>query len=115
MKKLKEFQPVSPEDFVVYENGTAYSYFIDRGLACENAQEVEEFPKLYTAEQMQEYAKVERDYIFVIDGEIGRMSYAKNRFTGVVAVDVYGDQYKVLNHVTKGKRWVLQFEEEQEE
>ena len=113
--RLKDIQPVRPEDFVVYENGTAYSYFIDRGLACENAQEVVEFPKLYTAEQMQEYAKVERDYIFVIDGEIGRMSYAKNRFTGVVVVDVYGDQYKVLNHVTKGKKWVLQFEEEQEE
>ena len=111
MKKLKEFQPVSPEDFVVYEDGTAYSYFIDRGLACENAQEVEDFPKLYTAEQMQEYAKVERDYILVIDGGIGTRNYAKNRFTGVVAVDVYGDQYKVLNHVTKGKKWVLQHEE----
>lgn len=113
--RLKDIQPVSPEDFVVYENGTAYSYFIDRGLARENAQEVEEFPKLYTAEQMQEYAKVECDYILVVDGEIGTRSYAKNRFTGVVAVDVYGDQYKVLNHVTKGKKWVLQFEEEQEE
>lgn len=112
---LKEFQPVSPEDFVVYENGTAYSYFIDRGLARENAREVEEFPKFYTAEQMQEYAKVERDYILVIDGGIGTRSYAKNRFTGVVAVDVYGDQYKVLNHVTHGKKCVLQFEEEQEE
>ena len=109
--RLKDIQPVSPEDFVVYENGRAYSYFIDRGLARENAQEVEEFPKLYTAEQMQEYAKVERDYIFVIDGGIGRMSYAKNCFTGVVTVDVYGDQYKVLNHVTKGKKWVLQHEE----
>ena len=109
--RLKDIQPVSPEDFVVYENGRAYSYFIDRGLARENAQEVEEFPKLYTVEQMQEYAKVERDYIFVIDGGIGRMSYAKNCFTGVVTVDVYGDQYKVLNHVTKGKKWVLQHEE----
>lgn len=113
--RLKDIQPVRSEDFVVYENGTAYSYFIDRGLACENAQEVVEFPKLYTAEQMQEYAKVERDYILVVDGEIGTRSYAKNRFTGVVAVDVYGNQYKVLNHVTKGKKWVLQFEEEQEE
>ena len=90
-EEVKEFQPVSPEDFVVYENGTAYSYFIDRGLSCENAQEVEEFPKLYTAEQMQEYAKVERDYIIVIDGGIGTRSYTKKRFTGVVAVDIYGD------------------------
>ena len=78
-------------------------------------KKLKEFPKLYTAEQMQEYAKVERDYIIVIDGGIGTRSYAKNRYTGVVAVDIYGDQYKVLNHVTKGKKWVLQFEEEQEE
>lgn len=63
---------------------------------------------VYTAEQMQEYGKVERDYILVIDGGFGTKIYAKNRFTGVAAVDIYGDQYKVLNHVSRGKKWVLQ-------
>ncbi|MEY8443729.1 hypothetical protein AALM99_07760 [Lactococcus muris] len=106
--RLKDIQPVSPEDFVVFENGTAYSYFIDRGIARRNAQEVEDFPKFYTAEQMEAYARIERDYIFVIDGEISTKSYAKKRFTGIVAVDVYGDTYRVVNHVNKGKKWVLQ-------
>ena len=54
--KLSEIEAVSPEDFVVFEDETAYSYTIDRGCK-ENAIEVEDFPKLYTAEQMQEYAK----------------------------------------------------------
>ncbi|CAM3273861.1 hypothetical protein GHI93_11960 [Lactococcus hircilactis] len=54
--KLSEIEAVSPEDFVIFENDTAYSYTIDRGCK-ENAIEVEDFPKLYTAEQMQEYAK----------------------------------------------------------
>lgn len=54
--KLSEIEAVSPEDFVFFENDTAYSYTIDRGCK-ENAIEVEDFPKLYTSEQMQEYAK----------------------------------------------------------
>ena len=54
--KLSEIEAVSPEDFVIFENDTAYSYTIDRGCK-ENAIEVHDFPKLYTAEQMQEYAK----------------------------------------------------------
>ena len=54
--KLSEIEAVSPEDFVVFEDDTAYSYTIDRGCR-ENAIEVDDFPKLYTAEQMQEYAK----------------------------------------------------------
>ncbi|MGX9824535.1 hypothetical protein ACVVIB_08530 [Lactococcus lactis] len=54
--KLSEIEAVSPEDFVVFEDETAYSYTIDRGCK-ENAIEVDDFPKLYTAEQMQEYAK----------------------------------------------------------
>lgn len=54
--KLSEIEAVSPEDFVIYENETAYSYTIDRGCK-ENAIEVDDFPKLYTSEQMQEYAK----------------------------------------------------------
>ncbi|MDQ7158788.1 hypothetical protein RCG63_02120, partial [Lactococcus lactis] len=54
--KLSEIEAVSPEDFVIFENDTAYSYIIDRGCR-ENAIEVDDFPKLYTAEQMQEYAK----------------------------------------------------------
>ncbi|MEI3639461.1 hypothetical protein [Lactococcus cremoris] len=54
--KLSEIEAVSPEDFVVFEDDTAYSYTIDRGCR-ENAIEVKDFPKLYTAEQMQEYAK----------------------------------------------------------
>ena len=44
---------------------------------------------LYSADQMQEHAKIKRDYIIVIDGG-------------------YGDQYKVTNHVTNGKKWFLQ-------
>lgn len=54
--KLSEIEAVSPEDFVVFEDETAYSYTIDRGCN-ENAIEVDDFPKLYTSEQMQEYAK----------------------------------------------------------
>lgn len=54
--KLSEIEAVSPEDFVVFEDEMPYSYVIDRGCK-ENAIEVEDFPKLYTAEQMQEYAK----------------------------------------------------------
>ncbi len=54
--KLSEIEAVSPEDFVVFEDETAYSYTIDRGCK-ENAIEVDDFPKLYTSEQMQEYAK----------------------------------------------------------
>jgi hypothetical protein len=54
--KLSEIEAVSPEDFVVFEDGMPYSYVIDRGCK-ENAIEVDDFPKLYTAEQMQEYAK----------------------------------------------------------
>ena len=54
--KLSEIEAVNPEDFVVFEDETAYSYTIDRGCK-ENAIEVDDFPKLYTAEQMQEYAK----------------------------------------------------------
>lgn len=54
--KLSEIEVVSPEDFVVFEDEMPYSYVIDRGCK-ENAIEVEDFPKFYTAEQMQEYAK----------------------------------------------------------
>ncbi len=54
--KLSEIEAVSPEDFVVFEDEMPYSYVIDRGCK-ENAIEVEDFPKLYTSEQMQEYAK----------------------------------------------------------
>ena len=54
--KLSEIKAVSPEDFVVFEDEMPYSYVIDRGCK-ENAIEVEDFPKLYTSEQMQEYAK----------------------------------------------------------
>lgn len=54
--KLSEIEAVSPEDFVFFEDETAYSYTIDRG-GKENAIEVDAFPKLYTADQMQEYAK----------------------------------------------------------
>lgn len=56
--KLSEIEAVSPEDFVVFEDEMPYSYVIDRGCK-ENAIEVEDFPKLYTAEQMQEYAKAQ--------------------------------------------------------
>lgn len=69
---------------------------------------------LFSAEQMQEYVKIERDYILVIDGGFGTKIYAKDRFTGVVAVDIYGDKYKVMNHVTNGKKWVLQEKQDEE-
>ena len=67
---------------------------------------------LYTAEQMKEYAEVKRDYILIIDGGIGTKLYATDRFTGTEAVDVYGDKYKVVNHVKNGKMWVLDNEED---
>ena len=52
--KLSEIEAVSPEDFVVFEDEMPYSYVIDRGCK-ENAIEVDDFPKLYTAEQMQQF------------------------------------------------------------
>jgi hypothetical protein len=52
--KLSEIEAVSPEDFVIFENDTAYSYTIDRGCKG-NAIEVDDFPKLYTADQMQQF------------------------------------------------------------
>ena len=54
--KLSEIEAVSPEDFVVFdkEDGMPYSYVIDRWYKT-GAKEVDDFPKLYTAEQMQEY------------------------------------------------------------
>lgn len=68
--KLSEIEAVSPEDFVVFEDETAYSYTIDRWCR-ENAIEVEDFPKLYTAEQMQEYAKeCVREALKVLDNAI---------------------------------------------
>ncbi|KSU21561.1 Phage protein [Lactococcus lactis subsp. lactis] len=54
--KLSEIEAVSPEDFVVFEDEMPYSYVIDRWYKT-GAKEVDDFPKLYTAEQMQEYAK----------------------------------------------------------
>lgn len=54
--KLIEIEGVSPEDFVVFEDEMPYSYVIDRWYKT-GAKEVDDFPKFYTAEQMQEYAK----------------------------------------------------------
>ena len=56
--KLSEIEAVSPEDFVVFdkEDGMPYSYVIDRWYKT-GAKEVDDFPKFYTAEQMQEYTK----------------------------------------------------------
>ena len=54
--KLSEIKAVSPEDFVVFEDEMPYSYVIDRWYKT-GAKEVDDFPKFYTAEQMQEYAK----------------------------------------------------------
>ena len=54
--KLSEIEAVSPEDFVVFEDEMPYSYVLDRWYKT-GAKEVDDFPKFYTAEQMQEYAK----------------------------------------------------------
>ena len=54
--KLSDIESVSPEDFVVFEDEMPYSYVIDRWYKT-GAKEVDDFPKFYTAEQMQEYAK----------------------------------------------------------
>lgn len=54
--KLSEIEAVNPEDFVVFEDEMPYSYVIDRWYKT-GAKEVDDFPKFYTAEQMQEYAK----------------------------------------------------------
>jgi hypothetical protein len=56
--KLSEIEAVSPDDFVVFdkEDGMPYSYVIDRWYKT-GAKEVDNFPKFYTPEQMQEYAK----------------------------------------------------------
>lgn len=54
--KLSEIEAVSPEDFVVFEDEMPYSYVIDRWYKT-GAKEVDDFPRFYTAEQMEEYAK----------------------------------------------------------
>lgn len=58
--KLSEIEAVSPEDFVVFdkEDGMPYSYVIDRWYKT-GAKEVDDFPRFYIAEQMEEYAKAE--------------------------------------------------------
>ncbi|WP_251900653.1 hypothetical protein [Lactococcus lactis] len=56
--------------------------------------------------------RLKRDYILIIDGGIGAKLHATDRFTGTEAVDVYGDKYKVVNHVKNGKMWVLDNEED---
>lgn len=86
--------------------GSASDYQDKRALDFEKSR------KVYTAEQMKEYAEVKRDYILIIDGGIGTKLYATDRFTGTEAVDVYGDKYKVVNHVKNGKMWVLDNEED---
>lgn len=52
--KIEEIEHVEPEDFAVVEDGTVYSYVIDRG--CRNeAIIVDEYPKLYTEESMMKF------------------------------------------------------------
>ena len=52
--KLSEIEAVSPEDFVVFEDDMPYSYVIDRWYKT-GAKEVDDFPKFYTADQMQQF------------------------------------------------------------
>lgn len=56
MKLIGSIKPVKPEDFAIVEDGTIYSYVIDRG-ARKGAIEVDEFPTIYTEESLKEYAK----------------------------------------------------------
>lgn len=77
--KLSEIEAVNPEDFVVFEDEMPYSYVIDRGCK-ENAIEVDDFPKLYTAEQMQEYAKakvLETVELYAKDGSTVPVDFIK--------------------------------------
>lgn len=52
--KLEEIEYVEPEDFAVNEEGTIYSYVVDRGCTDE-AIIVDEYPKLYTEESMMKF------------------------------------------------------------
>lgn len=107
--KLSEIEAYAYE--VIYPDCDGELFFT-LYLAKERAAEVGgDIRKLHTPEQMQEYSEVKRDYILIIDGGIGTKLYATDRFTGTEAVDVYGDKYKVVNHVKNGKMWVLDKED----
>lgn len=104
--KLDEIEPVG----VVVKDGQDYGL-----IESEVIQGVSMLPigtNLYTAEQMQEYTAIKRDYILIIDCGIGSKLYAAERFTGTEAVDIYGDKYKIVNHVKNGKKWVLDKEDQ---
>ncbi|XOW23903.1 hypothetical protein QK911_04500 [Lactococcus lactis] len=89
--KLSEIEVVSPEDFVVFEDEMPYSYVIDRGCK-ENAIEVEDFPKLYTAEQMQEYAKeCVREAIILNSGGVVSDDMIKRAIDSVFKEDTKND------------------------
>lgn len=104
--KLIEIEPVA----IVVKDGPDYGLIESKVI-----QGISMLPvgtKFYTDLQILEYSEVKRDYILIIDGGIGTKLHATDRFTGTEAVDVYGDKYKVVNHVKNGKMWVLDNKED---
>ena len=65
--KIEEIKHVKPEDFAVIEDGTAYSYVVDRGYR-DGAVIVDEYPKLYTEESMMKFMQENVDRALLMYG-----------------------------------------------
>lgn len=65
--KLYEIKPSKPEDFATVEDGTVYSYVVDRGCR-DGALIFPEYPDLYTEEDMIKFMKSNVDRALLLYG-----------------------------------------------
>ena len=65
--KIYEIKPSKPEDFATVEDGTVYSYVVDRGC-LDDALILPEYPDLYTKEDMIKFMKSNVDCALLLYG-----------------------------------------------